>query len=229
MEKVDIKSMTLSKLEEFCTGQGLAKFRAGQIFQWMHQKQVDSFEQMTNLPVELRKTLSETCRISGISIRRKLVSQIDGTIKYLYEFGDGETVESVLMQYRHGYSLCISTQVGCRMGCRFCASTLLGLERSLTPAEMLDEVYMAGKDSGKKISSVVLMGIGEPLDNFDNVMDFLEILSSPQGLNLSLRHVSLSTCGLVDGIYRLMEKKLQLTLSISLHAPNDEIRSQTMP
>ena len=135
----------------------------------------------------------------------------------------------MLMQYEHGYSLCISTQVGCRMGCRFCASTLMGLERSLTPAEMLNEVYMAGKDSGQKISSIVLMGIGEPLDNFDNVMDFLEILSSPQGLNLSLRHVSLSTCGLVDGIYRLMEKKLQLTLSISLHAPNDEIRSQTMP
>ncbi|MGN0625973.1 MAG: 23S rRNA (adenine(2503)-C(2))-methyltransferase RlmN [Oscillospiraceae bacterium] len=229
MEKADIKSMTLPKLEAFCAQQGLAKFRAQQIFQWLHQKQADSFEQMTNLPASLRKTLSETCEISGISIRRKLVSQIDGTTKYLYEFADGQTVESVLMQYQHGYSLCISTQVGCRMGCRFCASTLLGLERSLTPAEMLNEVYMAGKDSGQKISSIVLMGIGEPLDNFDNVMDFLEILSSPQGLNLSLRHVSLSTCGLVDGIYRLMEKKLQLTLSISLHAPNDEIRSQTMP
>lgn len=229
MEKVDIKSMTLPKLEDFCTGQGLAKFRAGQIFQWIHQKQANSFEQMTNLPADLRKKLDQTCEIPGISIRRKLVSQIDGTIKYLYEFSDGETVESVLMQYEHGYSLCISTQVGCRMGCRFCASTLMGLERSLTPAEMLNEVYMAGKDSGQKISSIVLMGIGEPLDNFDNVMDFLEILSSPQGLNLSLRHVSLSTCGLVDGIYRLLEKKLQLTLSISLHAPNDEIRSQTMP
>ena len=229
MEKADIKSMTLPKLEAFCAQQGLAKFRAQQIFQWLHQKQADSFEQMTNLPASLRKTLAETCEISGISIRRKLVSKIDGTTKYLYEFADGQTVESVLMQYQHGYSLCISTQVGCRMGCRFCASTLLGLERSLTPAEMLNEVYMAGKDSGQKISSIVLMGIGEPLDNFDNVMDFLEILSSPQGLNLSLRHVSLSTCGLVDGIYRLMEKKLQLTLSISLHAPNDEIRSQTMP
>lgn len=172
MEKVDVKSMTLPKLEDFCTGQGLAKFRAGQIFQWIHQKQADSFEQMTNLPADLRKKLDQTCEIPGISIRRKLVSQIDGTIKYLYEFSDGETVESVLMQYEHGYSLCISTQVGCRMGCRFCASTLMGLERSLTPAEMLNEVYMAGKDSGQKISSIVLMGIGEPLDNFDNVMDF---------------------------------------------------------
>ncbi len=229
MEKVDIQSMTLPKLEDFCIQMGLPKFRAGQIFQWLHQKQVKSFDEMTNLPAELRKNLSENCQISDIKIRRKLVSQMDGTVKYLYEFADGQTVESVLMQYQHGYSLCISTQVGCRMGCRFCASTLLGLERSLTPAEMLDEIYMAGKDSGQKISSVVLMGIGEPLDNFDHVMDFLEILSSPHGLNLSLRHVSLSTCGLVDGIYRLMEKKLQLTLSISLHAPNDEIRSRTMP
>ncbi len=229
MEKVDIKSMTLPKLEAFCAQQGWKSFRAGQLFQWLHQKQVDSFDQMTNLPAEMRKTLAETCRIPGVSVRRKLVSQIDGTIKYLYELEDGETVESVLMQYQHGYSLCISTQVGCRMGCRFCASTLLGLERCLTPAEMLDEVYRAGKDSGQKISSVVLMGIGEPLDNFENVMDFLEILSAEGGMHLSLRHVSLSTCGLVDGIYRLMEKKLQLTLSISLHAPNDEIRSQTMP
>lgn len=229
MERVDIKSMTLPKLEDFCVQRGLPKFRARQIFGWLHQKRAESFEEMTNLPADLRKSLSENCEIPGIAIRRKLVSRIDGTIKYLYEFSDGQTVESVLMQYQHGYSLCISTQVGCRMGCRFCASTLLGLERSLTPAEMLNEVYMAGKDSGQKISSVVLMGIGEPLDNFENVMDFLEILSSPQGLNLSLRHVSLSTCGLVDGIYRLMEKKLQLTLSISLHAPNDEIRSQTMP
>lgn len=229
MEKVDIKSMPLPKLEAYCAQIGLPKFRAGQIFQWLHEKQVDSFDEMTNLSADLRKTLSENCFISGIGIRRKLVSQLDGTTKYLFEFADGETVESVLMQYKHGYSLCISTQVGCRMGCKFCASTLLGLARSLTPAEMLNEVYMAGKDSGHKISSIVLMGIGEPLDNFDNVMDFLDILSSPKGLNLSLRHVSLSTCGLVEGIYKLMEKKLQLTLSISLHAPNDEIRNQTMP
>ncbi|MBQ1237541.1 MAG: 23S rRNA (adenine(2503)-C(2))-methyltransferase RlmN [Oscillospiraceae bacterium] len=229
MDKVDLKSMTLPKLEAYCASIGLPKFRAGQIFQWLHEKQVDSFDEMTNLSADLREKLKENCFISGISIRRKLVSQIDGTTKYLFEFADGETVESVLMQYKHGYSLCISTQVGCRMGCKFCASTLLGLARSLTPAEMLNEVYMAGKDSGHKISSIVLMGIGEPLDNFDNVMDFLDILSSPKGLNLSLRHVSLSTCGLVEGIYKLMEKKLQLTLSISLHAPNDEIRNQTMP
>ena len=172
MEKVDIKSMTLPKLEDFLHRAGTGKIPRRTNFQWIHQKQANSFEQMTNLPADLRKNWTKTCEIPGISIRRKLVSQIDGTIKYLYEFSDGETVESVLMQYEHGYSLCISTQVGCRMGCRFCASTLMGLERSLTPAEMLNEVYMAGKDSGQKISSIVLMGIGEPLDNFDNVMDF---------------------------------------------------------
>lgn len=229
MEKVDIKSLTLPKLEAFCIQQGMPKFRGSQIYQWLHQKRVDSFDEMTNIPLALREQLAETCEICSITIRRKLVSKVDGTIKYLYAFADGETVESVLMQYKHGYSLCISTQVGCRMGCKFCASTLMGLARSLTPGEMLNEVYMASRDSGHPISSLVLMGIGEPLDNFDAVMDFLEILSSPEGLNLSLRHVSLSTCGLVDGIYRLMEKKLQLTLSISLHAPNDTIRSQTMP
>ncbi len=229
MEKIDIKSMALPELEALLKEWGEPRFRAGQVYTWMHQKQALSFEEMTNLPKALREKLEEQCRITRLSVRRKLVSQLDGTIKYLYELPDGETVESVLMQYRHGDSLCISTQVGCRMGCNFCASTLLGLARNLTPAEMLEEVYLAGRDSGRKVSSLVLMGIGEPLDNYDNVLAFLRILSSEQGFGLSLRHVSLSTCGLVPRIYDLMREKLQLTLSISLHAPDNETRSRTMP
>ena len=224
----DLKSLNWVELEQFFQELGEPKFRAKQVFQWLWHG-VESFDEMTNLSKALREKLRQSCILTVPQVERKQVSAQDGTIKYLWELGDGNCVESVVMRYKHGNTICVSSEVGCRMGCRFCASTLMGLERSLTPAEMLNEVYMAGKDSGQKISSIVLMGIGEPLDNFDNVMDFLEILSSPQGLNLSLRHVSLSTCGLVDGIYRLMEKKLQLTLSISLHAPNDEIRSQTMP
>lgn len=227
--KKDIRSMDYEQLQQEVALLGEKPFRAKQLYQWMHEKLAGSFDEMTNLPKNFREKLKEQYDYTVLTLEDRLISGIDGTEKYLFGLEDGNVIESVLMRYHHGNSVCISSQVGCRMGCRFCASTLLGLERSLTPAEMLNEVYMAGKDSGQKISSIVLMGIGEPLDNFDNVMDFLEILSSPQGLNLSLRHVSLSTCGLVDGIYRLMEKKLQLTLSISLHAPNDEIRSQTMP
>ncbi len=229
MEKADIASMTLSDLQQFCAQLGLQSFRAGQIFRWIHQKHVADFSAMSDLPAETRQVLCEKCSLSEVTIRKKLVSGIDGTVKYLYGLADGETVEAVLMKYYHGNSLCISSQVGCRMGCRFCASTLSGLVRPLSAGEMLGEVYLAEKDSGEKISSVVLMGIGEPLDNFDQVLVFLENLSSPMGKNLSLRHVSLSTCGLVDKIYRLMDKKLQLTLSVSLHAPNDEIRSKIMP
>lgn len=229
MDKADIKSMTQSKLETFILELGEPKFRAGQIYGWLHQKQASSFAQMSNLSAPLRQRLDELCFISGVSVRRKLVSQLDGTQKFLFGLSDGEAVEAVLMKYKHGNSLCISTQVGCRMGCGFCASTLLGLCRNLTPAEMLDQVYAAQAESGEKVGSLVLMGIGEPLDNFDNVMDFLEILSSPGGLNLSLRHVSLSTCGIVPRIYDLMEKNTQVTLSISLHAPNDELRDRLMP
>lgn len=229
MAKLDIKSYTLDALQDLMCGMGEPKFRAKQIFAWLHEKQVETFDEMTTLAKPLRERLAEECYINGIAIKKKQVSALDGTVKYLFELKDGSTIESVLMHYKHGQSLCISTQVGCRMGCGFCASTLGGLVRNLTPAEMLDQIYMAGKDSGAKISNVVLMGIGEPLDNFENVLDFLTILAHPAGLNLSLRHVSLSTCGLADKIDALAAKKLPLTLSVSLHAPNDAIRAQMMP
>jgi len=225
----DLKSLTYPQLEEFIKQLGQPGYRTGQVFDWLHNKRVTSFDQMTNLPASLRTALAESCHLNSLTIERKLVSQKDGTVKYLFGLQDGECVESVLMDYHHGHSLCISTQVGCRMGCRFCASTLGGLVRNLTPAEMLDEIYTAQADSGHRIDSVVLMGIGEPLDNFDNVMTFLELLSDPRGLNLSLRHLSLSTCGLVDRIYDLAEKKLGLTLSISLHGSNNAVRSASMP
>ncbi len=229
MEKSDLKSLTEQQIEAEFVRMGQPKFRARQVYRWLHQKQVSTFAEMTDLPTPLRGQLDEKFYINTIRIKKRLVSSIDGTVKYLYELRDGNCVEAVRMQYKHGASLCISTQVGCRMGCRFCASTLAGWVRNLTASEMLDEVYTAQQDLRGRISNVVLMGIGEPLDNFDNVMAFLEILSSREGINLSLRHVSLSTCGLVDGIRALAEKKLQLTLSVSLHAPNDSIRSQSMP
>ena len=184
---------------------------------------------MSNLPVSLREKLRENCYITSFSIVRKLSSQLDGTVKYLFELPDGEYVETVLMRYEHGNSLCISSQVGCRMGCEFCASTKAGFIRHLTPSEILEQVYAVSRDTGEKISNIVLMGIGEPLDNFDNVMRFLELISHPEGLNLSHRHISLSTCGVVDRIYELADKNLQLTLSISLHATDDETRSSIMP
>ena len=208
---------------------GQPKFRAKQIFSWLHEKRVVSFDEMTNIPASLRAVLEENYYINSLKIVRKLESKLDGTVKYLYELKDKNCIEAVLMRYKHGNSLCISTQVGCRMGCKFCASTLAGLVRSLEPSEMLDEIYTAVRDSGERVDSLVLMGIGEPFDNYDNVLKFLKLLSMPGGYNLSLRHVSLSTCGVVDKINKLAEENLGLTLSISLHAPNDEIRSQTMP
>lgn len=230
MEKKDLSSLTLPKLTEWVTGSlGQPKFRAGQIYQWIHQKRVGSFAEMTNLPAALREQLAGEAFLTVLHTRRRLESQIDDTKKLLLELPDGNCVEAVLMRYQHGLSLCISTQVGCRMGCRFCASTLGGLVRNLTPAEMLGEVYEAENQAGEPIGSLVLMGIGEPLDNFENVMDFLTILSSPEGRNLSLRHVSLSTCGLCDRIDELADRKLGLTLSISLHAADDETRSAIMP
>ena len=228
-EKTDIKSLTLEELSGQLKELGCPAFRGGQVYRWLHQRRASDFSQMSDLSLQLRSQLAERYYINVVQVEKKLVSAIDGTQKFLYRLMDGECVEGVLMEYHHGNSLCISTQVGCRMGCRFCASTLTGLARNLTPSEMLDEVYAAEEATGKTVNSLVLMGIGEPLDNFDNVLRFLELLSSPEGKNLSLRHVSLSTCGLVDRIYQLMEKKLQLTLSISLHAPNDRIREQTMP
>jgi len=229
LDKKDIKSYTEQELSSELAALNLPAFRAKQIFAWLHKKTVADFSEMTDIPAQLRAKLEDGYRINSFKIKRKLVSKIDGTVKYLFELVDGNCVEAVLMKYKHGNSLCISTQVGCRMGCSFCASTLGGLVRNLQPSEMLDEIYTASADSGEKISSVVLMGIGEPLDNFDNVIKFFNIISSPNGQNMSLRHFSLSTCGLVDKINELKKLKLQLTLSISLHAPNDELRSRIMP
>ena len=228
-DKQDIKSLELAELTEAMVQMGQPKFRGKQVYSWLHEKRVKSFEEMSNLPAAFRQQLAQNYYINSLSIIRKLTSKIDGTQKYLLRLKDNNCVEAVLMKYKYGNSVCISTQVGCRMGCKFCASTLAGLVRSLEPSEMLDEIYTVTRDSGQRVSNVVLMGIGEPFDNYDNVMKFLHILSSPEGYNLSLRHLSLSTCGLVDRIYQLAEEKVGLTLSISLHAPNDEIRSQTMP
>ena len=229
MDRKDIKSLFPQELEAELAALGQPKFRAKQIFSWLHEKRVTSFAEMTNIPASLRTVLEENYYINTLKIVRRLESKLDGTVKYLYELKDKNCVEAVLMKYKHGNSLCISTQVGCRMGCKFCASTLAGLVRCLEPSEMLDEIYTAVGVSGERVDSVVLMGIGEPLDNYDNVLRFLRLLSMPEGYNLSLRHLSLSTCGLVDKIDRLAEENLGLTLSISLHAPNDAIRSQTMP
>ena len=229
MEKTDIKSLTLKELEQVLLEMGEKKFRAKQIYQWLHQKQVKTFGEMTNLSAALREKLGEVGKIATVETELRLESKVDGTRKFLFRLEDGNCVETVWMEYRHGPSLCISTQVGCRMGCRFCASTLGGLVRDLTPGEMLGEVYEAQRQMERPISSLVLMGIGEPLDNLQNVLAFLRILSSEEGQNLSLRHVSLSTCGLVDGIRTLMKERLGLTLSISLHGADDETRSGIMP
>ena len=225
----DIKSLTLEELKAEAAAMGEQPFRAKQLYQWMHVKLARSFDEMTNLSKGLREKLSGTYQIFPIELVERQISKADPTEKFLFRLWDGNMIESVLMRHSYGNSVCVSSQAGCRMGCRFCASTLAGWVRNLTASEMLDEVYTAQQDLRGRISNVVLMGIGEPLDNFDNVMAFLEILSSREGINLSLRHVSLSTCGLVDGIRALAEKKLQLTLSVSLHAPNDSIRSQSMP
>lgn len=230
MPKADLSSMTLPTLTEWVTTElGEPKFRAKQIYGWIHEKRVTDFAGMTNLSAALREKLAECAFLTAVTTRRRLESKLDDTVKLLYELPDGNCVEGVLMRYQHGLSLCISTEVGCAMGCKFCASTLGGLIRRLTPAEMLGEVYEAERQAGEPIDSLVLMGIGEPLDNFENVMDFFTILSSPEGRNLSLRHVSLSTCGLCDKIDELADKKLGLTLSISLHAADDATRSEIMP
>ena len=229
MTKIDYKSLTLGELKTLLGEMGQPAFRAGQVYSWLHQKQVTSFEEMTNLPQALRDRLAQEGYITVHKVARKLVSKLDGTQKFLFQLRDGNCIETVLMKYKHGNSLCISSQVGCRMGCNFCASTLGGLVRNLTASEMLDEVYTAERVSGRTVGGVVLMGIGEPLDNFDNVVAFMTILSSKEGRNLSLRHLSLSTCGLVPEIERLAQYRFPLTLSISLHAPQDVTRRQIMP
>ena len=224
----DIKSMNQREMADYFRELGEPAFRAKQVFQWLHRGAV-SFDEMTNLSKSLREKLSGSCYITAPIVERKQVSAQDGTIKYLWRLRDGNCIETVLMRYHHGNTVCISSQVGCRMGCAFCASTLGGKVRNLTPSEMLDQVLFTQLDSGAPISNIVLMGIGEPLDNFDTVMRFLELVNHPDGLNIGMRHISLSTCGLVEKIDKLADLRLQLTLSVSLHAPDDETRSRIMP
>ena len=228
MEKQQLHSFTEQQLTQLMKEMGQPSFRAKQIFRWLHQKQVPSFSEMTDQPKALIQQLEERFYPLHLETLRRQQSK-DGTVKYLFGLPDGNCIETVLMRYHYGNTVCVSTQVGCRMGCRFCASTQAGLVRCLTAGEIAAEVYAASQDIGERISHIVLMGIGEPLDNFDNVMDFLSIISSPSGVNIGMRNISLSTCGVVPMIDKLAEKKLQLTLSISLHAPNDEMRSKMMP
>lgn len=224
----DLKSMTLKEMEALLKSWGQPSFRAVQVFTWLH-KGVTSYDEMSNLPKTLRERLAEECFITCPKVERKQVSAQDGTIKYLWKLADGNCIETVLMRYQHGNTVCISCQVGCRMGCAFCASTLGGKIRDLTPSEMLDQVLFTQIDSGAEISNIVLMGIGEPLDNFDTVLRFLELVNHPQGMNIGMRHISLSTCGLAERIDKLADYRLQLTLSVSLHAPDDETRNRIMP
>ena len=225
---IDLGSMTPEELAAWLKEQGEPAFRAKQIFHWLYRG-VTSFDEMSDLSKALRQKLAEQCFLTVPKVARKQVSKLDGTIKYLWELSDGNCIETVLMRYQHGNTVCISCQVGCRMGCAFCASTLAGKVRDLTPAEMIAQVLFTQLDSGEPVSNIVLMGIGEPLDNFDTVMKFLTLVNHPEGLNIGMRHISLSTCGLTDKIDKLAQYGLQLTLSVSLHAPDDETRSKIMP
>ena len=225
---IDLKSMTLQEITDLLREMGEPAFRGKQVFTWLH-KGVCSFDEMSNLSKGLREKLKERCILAPPQVAMKQVSKLDGTIKYLWELADGNCIESVLMQYHHGNTICISSQVGCRMGCAFCASTIAGKVRDLTPAEMLDQVLFTQIDSGLEISNIVLMGIGEPMDNLDNVLRFLELVNHPDGMHIGMRHISLSTCGIVPGIDRLADLGLQLTLSVSLHAPDNETRAKVMP
>ena len=227
MEKQDIRSMYLTELEEMLGELGQPKFRAAQLYRWLQSGETD-FDSMTNIPLSLRNELKEKTYIADVKIVRKFKSRLDETVKYVYELYDGEYIESVLMKYEHGYTVCISTLVGCRMGCSFCASGIAGITRNLTASEMLAQITAAGRDNGIRVSNVVMMGMGEPLDNLDNSVRFLRLVSDDKGLNIGLRHISLSTSGVVSGIKKLKEYNFPITLSISLHAPNDEIRSSIM-
>ena len=225
---IDLKSLSLQEMTDVLKSMGQPAFRGKQVFTWL-RKGARSFDEMTNLPKTLRDQLAAECILTVPKVARKQVSQQDGTMKYLWELSDGNCIESVLMRYHHGNTVCISSQVGCRMGCAFCASTIAGKVRNLTPAEMLDQVLFTQLDSGLEISNIVLMGIGEPMDNLDTVLKFLELVNHPDGMNIGVRHISLSTCGVIPGIRRLAESNFQLTLSVSLHAPDDETRSRIMP
>ena len=224
----DVKSMTMEELKEFMTKIGEKPFRAKQIYAWLHQQLVTSWDEMTNLSKSLREKLS-AYPITALTQADVRISKIDGTRKYLFRLEDGNVIESVLMRYKHGNSVCISSQVGCRMGCRFCASTLDGLVRGLTPSEMLDQIYQIGRDTGERVSNVVVMGTGEPMDNFDNLLKFIELLTDENGLNISQRNVTVSTCGIVPRMRELADKKLQITLALSLHASTQEKRLELMP
>lgn len=228
MEKaVDLKSLEFSELEEFLQNMGEAKFRARQIFSWLY-KGAD-FDGMTNIPAALKQRLMQTSFISGMKIEEKFVSKIDGTVKYLFSADDGSCVEGVVMRYKHGLSMCISSQVGCRMGCRFCASTIGGKVRDLSAGEIISQIITAQEDTGERIGNIVMMGIGEPLDNYNNVIKFLHNVNHKDGLNIGYRHISLSTCGIADKIYDLARENLPITLSVSLHSPNNDIRGRLMP
>ncbi len=228
-QKTDLKSMTLPELSEAVAAMGEKSFRAGQLFQWMHQKLAEDYEEMTNLPKSFRKKLEEQGPLTRLTLVERLVSRLDGTEKYLFALPDGNVIESVLMRYRHGNSVCISTQAGCRMGCRFCASTLGGLVRNLLPSEMLEQVYQIQRITKERVSHLVAMGTGEPLDNYDNVLRFLSLLTDEKGLHISQRNITVSTCGLVEKIRSLAKEKLQITLALSLHASSQEKRKKLMP
>lgn len=227
--KKDIKALDLVELKALMSEMKQPAFRAQQIFKWLHKECAESFDEMTNLPLTLRKQLDDNFVIISAAIEKKLISEYDNTVKYLFRLFDGQCIESVLMQYKYGYSLCVSTQAGCKMGCAFCASTKNGCVRNLSASEILSQVYVAARDTGVRISHIVLMGIGEPLDNYDNVIKFIRLITSPDGHNLSVRNITLSTCGVVPGIYALIKEQLPITLSVSLHASNDEKRSAIMP
>jgi len=225
----DIKSMSLNELKTELISMGEKAFKATQIYSWLHKRGEDSFDDMSDISKDLREKLKNNYDIYTCSIEKKLVSVYDDTVKYLFKLHDGELIESVVMKYKYGYTICVSSQVGCKMGCKFCASGIAGFIRNLSVSEILSQIYVAQKDLNVRISHIVMMGVGEPLDNFENIIKFLEMITDVNGLNIGMRNISLSTCGVVTGIEKLMEKKLQLTLSVSLHAPNDEIRSRTMP
>ena len=229
MEKTDIKSLDYEELQQFMASLGEKPFRAKQLYEWMHEKLAADLDEMTNLSKGLRKKLKETTDYTSLEVVERLVSGIDGTEKYLFRLSDGNVIESVLMRYHHGNSVCISSQVGCRMGCRFCASTLGGLTRNLKPSEMLDQIYRIKQVSGERVSNIVVMGTGEPLDNYDNLLKFIRLLTDEHGLNISQRNITVSTCGIVENIRRLANEKLQITLAISLHASNQEKRKELMP
>ena len=227
--KTDIKSLNQKELTVFIESLGEKGFRAKQIYQWIHEKQVDSFAEMTNISKKFIETLEEHAYLTCLKKEEVQISKLDGTRKYLFLLEDGNVIESVFMRYKHGNSVCISSQVGCRMGCRFCASTLDGLVRGLTPSEMLDQIYQIGKDVGERISNVVVMGTGEPLDNYDNLLKFIELLTDEKGLNISQRNITVSTCGIVPRMKELADEKLAITLALSLHASNQSKRLELMP